>query len=141
MRRATVLRPDDPTEDLFKEFEQPSLRAVALVSAKEEPIGLVTDADLLFALLPPYVVEDPTLARVLEADVAGELRRRVGNKRVKNLFNIRRRRQFPVSPDTTLIEVTSAMIRAGDPAVLVVENDLVVGVIAVDDLLPALLHA
>lgn len=88
---------------------------------------------------PPYVLEDPLLARVLEEDAARQLRRRVEGKRVKNLVHAHRRWHPPVSPHDTLVEVGSAMVQAGDPAVLVVEDDLVVGVITVDDVLPALL--
>jgi CBS-domain-containing membrane protein len=139
MRPAAVLHPDDPAEDLVRAFARPSLRAVAIVSPEGELIGLVTDEDLLYALLPPYVLDDHVLARVLERDVASELRRRLEGKRVKNVINIRRRQQLPVGPNDTLVEVTTAMVRAADPAVLVVEDDVLAGVITVDDLLQALL--
>lgn len=139
MRPAAVLHPDDPAEDLVRVFARRSLRAVAVVSAEGELIGLVTDEDLLYALLPPYVLDDYTLARVLERNADSELRRRLEGKRVKNVINIRRRQPLPVGPDDSLVEVTSAMVRAADPAVLVVEDDVLAGVITVDDLLPALL--
>ena len=139
MRPAAVLHADDPAEELVRAFARPSLRAVAVVSPEGELIGLITDEDLLHALLPPCVLDDHVLARVLEQDVASELRRRLEGKRVKNVVNIRRRQQVPVGPDDSLVEVTSAMVRAADPAVLVVQDDVLAGVITVDDLLPALL--
>jgi CBS-domain-containing membrane protein len=139
MRPAAVLHPDDPAEELVRAFARPSLRAVAIVSLEGELIGLITDEDLLYALLPPYVLDDHVLARVLERDPASELRRRLEGKLVKNVINIRRRHQVAVGPDDSLVEVTSAMVRAADPAVLVVEDDVLAGVITVDDLVPALL--
>jgi CBS-domain-containing membrane protein len=139
MRPAAVLHPDDRAEELVRAFARPSLRAVAVVSSEGDLIGLVTDEDLLYALFPPYVLDDHVLARVLEQDVASELRRRLEGKRVKNVVHIRRRQQVPVGPDDSLVEVISAMVRAADPAVLVVEDDVLAGVITVDDLLPALL--
>lgn len=138
MRVATVLQPDDPAEDLLRLFKRPGLRAVPVVSPEGELIGLVTDEDLLRAILPPYVVEDPLLARVLAADATQELHLRLTGKRVKDVVSIRRPRQPPVDLDDSLIEVTSTMVRAGDPAVAVVKDDVVVGLITVDDLLSAL---
>jgi CBS domain-containing protein len=138
MRPATVFHPDDPAEDLVRAFSRPRLRAVA-VASPEDPIGLVTDEDLLYALLPPYVLNDHILARVFKRDVASELRRRLKDRRVRDVVNIRRRQQVAVGPDAALLEVSDAMVQTGDPAVLVVEEDVVAGLITVDDLLPALL--
>jgi CBS domain-containing protein len=140
MTAVNVLRLDDSAEDLISMFERPGLRAVPVVSSHGELIGLVTDEEVLRAVLPAYVVEDPWLAAVLEEDAASDLRGRLAGERVKNVVHIRRPRRPPIGLDDTLIEVTSAMVRAGDPAVAVVENDLVVGLIVVDDLLPVLLR-
>lgn len=139
MRPATVLRPDDSAEDLVRAFERAGLRAVAVTSPEGQLIGMVTDQYLLHALLPPYVREDSTLARVLEEDAAWTLRRRLQGQRVENVVNIRRRQQPAVDPGDTLVEVTSAMVEAGAAAVPVVAGDLLVGVVTMDDLLPALL--
>lgn len=139
MRPATVLRPDDPAEDLVRAFRRPRLRAVAVASPEGGPVALVTDEDLLYALVPPYVLNDHVLARVLKRDVTSELRRRLKGRSVRDVVNIRRREQVWVGPDATLVEVTDAMVQTGDPAVLVVEEDVVDGLITVDDLLPALL--
>jgi CBS domain-containing protein len=139
MRPATVFHPDDPAEDLVHAFSRPGLRAVAVASPEEELIGVVTEEDLLYALVPPYVLNDHILARVFKRDIASELRRRLKGRRVRDIVNIRRRQQVPVGPDALLVEVTDAMVQTGDPAVLVVEEDVVAGVITVDDLLPALL--
>jgi hypothetical protein len=57
---------------------------------------------------------------------------------VRDVVNVRRRQQVPVGPDAPLIEVTDAMVQSGDPAVPVVEGDVIAGVVTVDDLLPAL---
>lgn len=139
MTAVSALRMDDPAEDLISLFERPRVRAVPVVSAEGELIGLVTDEDMLCAVLPPFVVEDPRLAAVLEEDAASDLRTRLEGERIGNVVRIRRPGQPPVGLEDSLVEVTSAMVRAGDPAVAVVENDVVVGLITVDDLLPVLL--
>lgn len=139
MRRAAVFHPDDPAEDLVLAFETAGLRAVAVASLDGRLIRMVTDLDLLHALLPPYVQEDPVLARVLEDNAAWALRRRLKGQRVRHVANVRPGSGQAVRPEDTLVEVTSAMVQVGDPAIPVVAGDVVVGVIAVDELLPALL--
>ena len=139
MRPVAVLQGDDPAENLIRVFGRPNLRAVAVVSEEGKPLGIVTDEDLLIALLPSYVRDDPLLARVFDEDAAWELCRRLEGKLVTSVVPLRGGQQSPVSPDDAVVEVISSMVRTGGPACLVVQDDLVLGVITVDDLLPALL--
>jgi CBS-domain-containing membrane protein len=134
-----VLRADDAAENLARAFQRPTRRAVAVISAEGKLLGLVTDEDVLYALRPPYVRDDPVLARVYEEDADWQLRRRLEGQLVGNIVDIRGREQILVGPDDALVEVITVMARTGGPAVLVAEDDLVFGVITVDDLLPALL--
>lgn len=139
MRPVKVIGPDDPATDLIRAFEDPALRAVAVASGEGELIGVISDEDLLYALLPSYVLDDEALARVLEEGAGATLRNRLEGKRVKECVHTTRRQHAPVKPDATLVEVAVAMVRSGDPGVLVVERKEVLGVITVDVLLPALL--
>ena len=139
MRPVAVFQADDPAEDLVRAFARPTLRAVAVVSTEGNLVGLVTDEDLLQALLPPYVRDDPVLARILEEEAAWELCRHLEGKFVKNVLNVRGGNQTSVSPNDPLIQVISVMSQTGAPAVLVVVDDLVLGMVTVDDVLPALL--
>jgi CBS-domain-containing membrane protein len=138
MRPVGVLQADEPAENLVRAFGRPTRRAVAVISAEGKLLGLVTDEDVLYALLPPYVRDDPLLARVFE-DADSQLCRRLEGKLVGNVVDICGREQIPVGPDDPLVEVISVIARAGGPAVLVAEDEVVFGVITVDDLLPALL--
>ena len=139
MQPARVVHPDDPAIALIRAFEDPELRAVAVEAADGKLVGLVTDEDLLYALLPAYVLEDEALAGVLEERAGDTLRQRIEGKRVREVVNTGRRRQPPVEADATLVEVALSLVRSDKPAVLVVEEDRVLGVITVDVLLPALL--
>ncbi|HEX2032124.1 MAG TPA: CBS domain-containing protein [Actinomycetota bacterium] len=138
MREVVAVGPSDPAEALIEALRRPEVRAVTVVSAEGEVLGLVTDEDLLYALLPPYVVEDESVAAALERDCAGELRRRLRGRRVQEVLNFRRRAYEPVGPRDSLVQVAASIVRAGDPAVLVVEGDRILGVVTVDALLPAL---
>ena len=141
MRPVRSVSPEDEAAALIAAFEDPELRAVAVVTEYGELLGAFTDEDLLAACLPLYVLEDEALARVLEEDAGEELRERLVGKRVKDLVDPAHKQRPTADPDDTLVEVAAAMIRSSDPAVLVVEDRVVVGVITVDALLPALLAA
>jgi CBS-domain-containing membrane protein len=140
MQPARVVSPDASCEELLQVFEDPEVRAAAILPHQRGHLaGLVTEEDVLSALLPSYVLENETLAGVLEEAAAGKLRERVGHRPVREVINVERRRHPPVAPDDTLIEVATAMARSGHPAVLVADHGHVVGVITADALLPALL--
>jgi CBS domain-containing protein len=139
MQPVIMLRPDDSAAGLLRAFEDPEVRAAAVVSAEGQLLGLISEEDMLSSCLPSYVLEDEALAKVLEEDVGSRLRERLEGKRVSEFVNTQRRQNPPVEPDATLIEVATALARSGDPAVLVAEGGRVLGVITVDVLLPALL--
>jgi CBS domain-containing protein len=139
MQPVRVVKPDDPATELILAFEDPALRAVAVVSGEDELIGVISDEDLLYALLPSYVLDDAALARVLEEGAGTTLRHRLEGKLVRECVHTTRRQHAPVEPDATLVEVAAAMVRSGDPGVLVIQEGRVLGVITVDVLLPALL--
>jgi CBS domain-containing protein len=139
MQPVITVGPDDSAAELLRAFEDPKVRAAAVVSADGRLVGLISEEDMLASCLPSYVLEDEALAKVLEEDLGSRLRRRLEGKRVSEVVNTQRRQHPPVKPEATLIEVATAMARSGDPAVLVAEGGRVLGVITVDVLLPALL--
>jgi len=64
---------------------------------------------------------------------------RLGGKQVRDLIDETTREEAVVSPDNTLIEVAATMVRSRGPAIVVVEDKRVLGVITADVLLAALL--
>lgn len=140
MQPARVLDPEDDAGELIRAFEDPEVRAVAVVNRLGERVGVLSDEDMLQALLPPYVLDDESLAGVLAENAAAECRRRLEGKRVKDIVDAARRPHPTIGPDATLIEVAASLARTGDPAVLVTEGEEVLGVVTVDVLLPALLR-
>lgn len=139
MKPALVVNPEDSAQELFRAFEDPDIRAVAVVTDVGELAGLISEEDMLNALLPAYVLDDEALARVLEEEAATKLRERLEGKGVKDVVDASARHHPTVDPEDTLVEVAATLARSGDPAVLVVEEDRVLGVITVDTLLPVLL--
>jgi CBS domain-containing protein len=134
------VRPDDPAGVLVDLLGDPRSRVAAVVKDGGEFVGVVTEEDLLSALLPSYVLTDQSLARVLEERAGEECRERLEGKRIREVVDLRRRGRPTVVPDDTLIEVAAAMARSNDPGILVVERGKVLGAITVGRLLEALLH-
>jgi CBS domain-containing protein len=139
MKTARVVVPGDSCTTLIEAFADPEVRGVAVVTDLGELVGLVTDQDMLAALLPSYVVDDEALARVLEEDEEARLSIRLAGKQTRDLIDETTREEAVVAPDDTLIRVADTMVRSKGPAVLVVEGRKVVGVITADVLLKALL--
>jgi CBS-domain-containing membrane protein len=138
MSRAAMVHPDDPAEELILAFDGVGPGAVAVAFPDGRLLGLVTHLDLLRALLPPYVREDPALARVLDEDSTWALRERLQGRRVRHVASVRPHRG-PVRPEDSLVEVTSALVESERSAIPVVADGIVVGVIVAEDVLPAFL--
>jgi CBS domain-containing protein len=112
--------------------------SAALVVDVDTFVGVVTDEDLLKALLPSYVGEADALARVLEEDSSDRLWQRLEGRTVRDLIQDREE-EAVVDGGATLVEVASVMVRAEAPIVAVVEDGRLVGGITIDHLLTHLL--
>ena len=112
--------------------------SAALVVDDDTFVGVVTDEDLLRALLPSYVGEADALARVLEEGSSERLWQRLEGKTVRDLI-VNRAEEPVVDGEASLVEVASVMVRAEAPIVAVVEGDRLLGGITIDHLLTHLL--
>lgn len=139
MSKVDTVGPEDPMTSLADHFRRPDVRLVAVVSEQGDLVGLVTEEDMLSAMLPSYVLADQALASVLEEAAGESLLQRLERKRVRDVVDLSRRDRPRVRPDDTLIEVASAMARSNDPGVLVVQEDRPVGVVTLERLLAACL--
>jgi CBS domain-containing protein len=103
-------------------------------------VGILSDEDLLLRLLPGYVGETTSLARVLEEGTAEELWHRLEARTVRDLLVPPHEAAPVVDRDATLIEVASVMVRARVRLVAVVDQGRVVGGITIDHLLSHLVR-
>lgn len=131
---------DEPISKLLAAFERPEVRTVAVVTEFGELVGVINDQDLLGALLPSYVLDDESLAGVLDEAAAGTLHERLRAKRCGDLFDESKRHEAIVGLDDTLLEVAAALAKTKVPAVVVVDKGQVLGAITIDQLLGALLN-
>jgi CBS domain-containing protein len=115
--------------------------SVLVLDEAGQLLGILSDEDLLRRLLPDYLGGTGSLARVLEEGSSEELWRRLEAKTVRELLPPERGVAPVVDGGATLIEIASAMVRAGVRLVAVVnESGRVVGGITIDHLLSHLVR-
>lgn len=145
--------------DLAVEYEAVTVESDALAAARlmaehRLPGLLVLDGDgsprailpasqLVKVLVPPYVVEDPTLASVVDERHADRLCERLAGRRVGDCLAPDAPAPPVAAPDDTALEVASQMAQAHSPLVAVCERDKaglnLLGVITASHLLNRLL--
>ncbi|HJS26734.1 MAG TPA: CBS domain-containing protein [Actinomycetota bacterium] len=138
--QATV-RSDAPASEAAAVLARHDVRAVLIVDADDAFVGVLSDSELLRALLPPVVSENEALARVLEEGASEELFHRVEGRTVRDLMPAERDGPPVVHADDTLVEVALTMVRAHASLVGVLEDGRLVGGITIDDLISHLLKA
>jgi len=128
-----TLRRDAPATEATAALSRHDVRAVLVVDDGSSFVGVISDSELLRALLPPFVAESVALARVFEEAASDSLFHRLEGRTVGDLM--------PVDAEDTLVEVASTMVRARASLVGVLEYGRLVGGISIDDLLSHLLRA
>ncbi len=146
MKARDIARPhprvatDAPASDAAEILSRLDVRAVLVVDAAQRLVGVLTDGELLAALLPDYLEEDAALARVLEEEAADELWRGLEGRTVADLLGQPEEPRPAVGADARLLEVAAMMVRTRRSLVGVVDEGELIGGISIDDLLNHLLQ-
>jgi CBS domain-containing protein len=123
-----------------------ALEAARLLAEKRLPALVVVDRDgaphtilpasqVVRFLVPGYVQDDPTLARVMNESMADHAGDKLASKRVRDLLPTDRRELPAVNHDDTIVEVAAIMARLRCPLAAVMENGELIGVISASRLL------
>lgn len=118
------------------------LSGIAVLDTDGRPVEVLSATDLLRAVIPAPVQDDPSLAGVMDEASADRLcADALGHKRVADLMRPRQRRiqLAEVDPDATVVECAATMARLHSPAVVVIEDGRLLGVISASHLLEVLL--
>lgn len=134
------LRADAPASEAVATLSRHDVRAALIVDERGRFVGVLSDSELLRALLPPFVDESEALARVFEEAASESLFRRLEGRSVRDLMPAEREVPPTVRADDTLVEVASVMVRARASLVGVQEGERLAGGISLDDLLTHLLR-
>ncbi|HEY5839942.1 MAG TPA: CBS domain-containing protein [Mycobacterium sp.] len=144
---AEQMAEDAPSVDLNSN----ALEAVQLLAEQRLPALVVTDLDgsphsilpasqVVRFLVPSYVQDDPSLARVMNESMADRAGDKLGGKRVRDLLPQERRELPAVNHDDTIIEVAAIMARLRCPLAAVIKDGRMIGVISASRLLQLALH-
>lgn len=132
---------DDDALDAAELIAARRLPGVVVVDAAGRPVTVLPGSEVLRFLIPPYVQDDPSLARVFDERTADMCADRLGGRRVAELLpREEERRELPVvGGDATVVECAAVMARLGSPLLAVTDDDHVRGVITAARLLALLL--
>ncbi|MBB6380553.1 CBS domain-containing protein [Pseudonocardia eucalypti] len=119
------------------------LPGIAVLDHQQRPVALLPASDVLRAVVPEPVLDDPSLAGVVDEASADRLcTEGLGRKRVADLMRpVHQRVELAaVEPHDTVVECAALMARLHSPAVVVIDNGELVGVVTAAHLLEVLLN-
>jgi CBS domain-containing protein len=122
---------------LLAEHRLPGL----VVTKNGRPRAILPASQVVRFLVPGYVQDDPSLARVLDESMADQVAKSLGGKSVGHLVKDGTPELAVVNADDTIIEVAAIMARLRCPLAAVMRDDQLIGVITASRLLQAALAA
>jgi CBS domain-containing protein len=122
---------------LLAEHRLPGL----VVMDQDRPRSILPASQVVRFLVPGYVQDDPSLARVLDESMADQVAKSLGGKSVGDLVRDGTPELAVVNADDTIIEVAAIMARLRCPLAAVMRDDQLMGVITASRLLQAALAA
>lgn len=115
------------------------LPGIVVTDTAGRPHSVLPGSQVLRFLVPPYIQDDPSLARVYDEAHADRLAGQLAGKRVRQLLPDRPYELPAVDPDATVMEVAALMARLHSPLAAVIERDRLVGVITTAHLLDVII--
>jgi predicted transcriptional regulator len=117
------------------------LPALVVTDAKGLPHSILPASQVVRFLVPSYVQDDPSLARVMNETMADRAGDKLGTKQVRDLLPHDRRELAAVNHNDTIIEVAAIMARLRCPLAAVMKEGKLLGVITASRLLELALPA
>jgi CBS domain-containing protein len=108
-----------------------NLPGLIVVDQDGRPMTILPGTQVVRMVVPPYCVEDPTLARVVdepEADISVEA---LEGRSVIDCLPDEQRELPAVGPGATMLEIAALMARTRSPLVAVVDDTGFVGAVTV----------
>jgi CBS domain-containing protein len=139
-----TVSPADPALTAARLIAARRLPGIAVVDAGGRPVAVLPASQVLRAVVPRYVQEDPALARVVDEAGADRLCvEGLADQRVDDLLPSARHRVelAGVDGDATVLECAAVMARLRSPLLVVVEDGRVRGLLTAAHLLEVLLPA
>lgn len=114
---------------------------VVVVDADNHPVTVLPGSQVLRFIVPGYVLEDPSLARVYDERSADACVSRLTGRTVQEMLPPQERRhELPTVPgEATVIECAATMARLHSPLLLISDEHRIHGVVTASHLLEVIL--
>lgn len=136
---------DSDALDAARLMAEQRLPALLVVDERGAPKAILPASQMVKILVPAYVVEDPTLAAVVDERHADRLCEALAGRKVRDCLSKSTPPPAVAAPDDTALEVAAQMAQVRSPLVAVVEKGgagvRLLGVITASHLLERLLAA
>ncbi len=114
---------DSDVMDAARLMADHNLPGLLVVDEHGGPQAVLPASQVVKALVPGYVIEDPTLAAVVDEKHADRLCRALAGRRVGDFLPREATPPPVVDPDDTALEVAALMARVHSPLVAVAEKN------------------
>ncbi|MFJ8533570.1 CBS domain-containing protein [Streptomyces sp. NPDC093591] len=136
---------DSDALDAARLMAEHRLPALLVVDDEGAPKAILPASQMIKVLVPEYVIEDPTLAAVVDERHADRLCQALAGRKVRDCLSKKIPAPPVAAPDDTALEVAALMSQVRSPLVAVVDRDKagahLLGVITAAHLLERLLAA
>ncbi|MEV6513764.1 CBS domain-containing protein [Streptomyces sp. NPDC051642] len=136
---------DSDAMDAARLMAEHRLPALLVVDEQGAPKAILPASQMVKILVPVYVIEDPTLAAVVDERHADRLCQALKGRKVRDCLSKTVPAPPVAAPDDTALEVAAQMAQVRSPLVAVVEKNTaggrLLGVITASHLLERLLAA
>ncbi|MBA3744028.1 CBS domain-containing protein [Sporichthya sp.] len=134
-----VVALESPALDATRLLIERRLPGLIVVDAHGAPHSVLPGSQVLRFLVPAYVQEDPSLARVYDEAHADRLCASLAGRTVADLLPTKRVELSVVDAGDTALEIAAIMAKLRSPLVAVVDDGRLLGAITVSRLLERLL--
>jgi CBS domain-containing protein len=111
------------------------LPGLVVADDRGRPYAILPASQVVRFLVPSYIQDDPSLARVLKESVADHAADKLGSRTVRDVLPKERPELAVVNHDDTVIEVAATMARLRSPLVAVLQDQRLIGVVTASRLL------
>jgi CBS domain-containing protein len=130
-----VVRLDSTGLEAARLLAEHRLPGIVVTDESGQPQSILPASQVVQFLVPTYVQDDPSLARVLSESMADKLAHSLRDKTVRSLLPAEPAPLPQVDADDTIVEVAAVMARLHCPLVAVLADGRLLGVISASRLL------
>jgi CBS domain-containing protein len=130
-----VVSLDDDALDAARMLAARRLPGLIVTKPDGSPYAVLPASQVVRFLVPTYVQDDPSLARVIDEPLADKVADKLSGVKVRQLLPDEPREIPVVAADDTVLEVAAIMARLRCPLVAVLRDSQIVGAITASRLL------